>query len=124
MKTTSDAIIRRDVPWREKSSAMRIFGALNSACWLISLASLVVLGGIETVAWNQPKQPIGVYQHPYQIKGNIRYLTDAQAKMGEIFHPALIVFFVLGGCAAAGYETARQRDYNRRKQAFFDTVNG
>jgi hypothetical protein len=120
----SDGIIPRDVPWRERSLALRTFGALYLSCWIVSMASLLVLGGIETVALKQPKEPTGIYQHPYEVKSSIRYLTDLQDQIHGVAHPVLIVFFVLGACAAAGYEIVRRREYDRRKQAFFDKVSG
>jgi len=88
------------------------------------MASLLVLGGIETVALKQPKEPAGIYQHSYEVKSGVRYLTGVQDQIHGVTHPVLIVFSVLGACAAAGYEILRRRDYSRRKLAFFDKVSG
>jgi hypothetical protein len=124
MNTTNDDMIRTHVPWREMSPARRIFSALLLAGWITGGASLLTLGGIETVALKQPREPIGLYQHPRQIKGAIRYFTDTQDWILGIAHPILIVSFVWFFLSAAGYETVRRQDYTRRKQALFDKVSG
>jgi hypothetical protein len=122
LRSSSDQLISLVAPWHKRSPAWRIFQVMNTGCWAISLVALIILGGIQTVALKQPKQPDAIYRHPYQVKGEVRYFTDLQVQIQAVAQPALIVFFVLGGCAAGGCEISRQSDYNRRKQAFFDRL--
>jgi hypothetical protein len=118
MSGRDNGVVRRYLPWREMSRTMRILKMLSLVGWAAAMASLLTLGGIETVALKQPKEPDGIYQHPYDINGRIRYLTGTQDRMIGVAHPALIVFGVWFVLSGAGYEILRRADYKRRMQAF------
>src|SRR5689334_22295279 len=95
MSASRNDFIRGDLPWSEKSLGLRALGVLFVASCIAMVAAILVLGGIETTALNQPKEPNGIYQHPFQVKGTVRYLTDKQVRIHEVVSPALAVFAVV-----------------------------
>jgi hypothetical protein len=118
----TDEIIRRDVPWREKSRAMKVLVVALSASWIAVLVTGLVVSGIEIVALGQPSDPTPIYNHAHGIKNGIRYFTDAQDWSYSIARPALIASFALCALLATAYESLRRADYNRRKRALFDGI--
>jgi hypothetical protein len=118
----ADGMIRRDVPWREKTSAMKVLAVLLLASWLAFVVSMLVAGGIETVALKQPENPTPIYSHAHQIKCGIRYFTDTQEGLYSLAKPTMITGFALFVLFGAAYEMLRRADYNRRKSVFFHRV--
>jgi hypothetical protein len=113
----TDEIVRYDVPWREKSRAMKILVVFLSASFIAVLATGLIVGGIETVALRQPSDPTPIYNHAHGIKSGIRYFTDSQELFYSIAHPALIASFVSSVLLVLAYESLRRAGYNRRIQA-------
>jgi hypothetical protein len=113
-------IVRRDVPWREKSRAMKIVFVFLSVSCIAVLVTGVIVGEIEIVALRQPSDPTPIYNHAHGIKSGIRYFTDSQELFYSIARPALITSFALCVLLVFAYESLRRADYNRRKQALLD----
>ena len=118
----ADEIIRRDLPWREKPLAMKVFAILLTSAWMTGTVSMLVLGGIETVAQKQPKNPTSIYIHAHKLKCGIRYFTDTQERFFSLAMPMMIAGLTLFVSFGAGYEMLRRADYNRRLQGSFDHV--
>jgi hypothetical protein len=93
----ANEIIRRDTPWREKPLAMKVLAVLLAISWIAGATSMLVVGGVETVAQRQPNRPTAIYRHAHEIRGSIRYFTDTQQILHSIAMPTLIVGFALFG---------------------------
>jgi hypothetical protein len=101
---------------------MKLLIVLLSASCIAVLVTGLIVGGIEIVALGQPRNPTPIYNHAHGIKSGIRYFTDRQELFYSIARPALITSFALCVLLAIAYESLRRADYNRRKQALFDSI--
>ncbi|WP_343717253.1 hypothetical protein [Inquilinus sp.] len=101
---------------RELASSQRLLLRLGFLGWLIGVGGIVGAGAINNMARSAPSVADGGHRHPYQFKGELRFLNDWQERVeaiSRIMVPAGLAIFFAAGAAEL---RCRYREYDERSQ--------
>lgn len=98
------------------ASSKRTLGRLIVLGWLIGFGGIAGAGAIDTMARHAPSFADAAHRHPYQFKGQIRFLNDWQDRaetISRIMMPTGIAIFF---AAVAARVRLRRREADERLQ--------
>jgi len=108
----------RLTPWRDSTRGMKILLVVGMSAWIVGMASLLAVAGIETAALRQPHTAVGQYRHPNDIKGRVRFFTDAQEQVHSVASPLIFVSLIIFVAASVFYNGIQKRlDENRKNNS-------
>jgi hypothetical protein len=84
--------------------------------WVVTVASIVGTGYIETTAIQQPSVADGVYIYPWTVKGTLHFLTATQASLIGSFYHFLLGAFPTGIVSGFIYGVLRAVTERRHKR--------
>jgi hypothetical protein len=88
---------------------MKILLVVGMSAWIVGVASLLAVAGIETAALRQPHTAVGQYRHPNDIKGRVRFFTDTQEQVHSVASPLIFVSLIIFVAASVFYNGIQKR---------------
>jgi hypothetical protein len=87
-----------DWKWRTASMTTRAVAVLCFVSAFGLWASLLLAGYVEYEALASPRQPAGVFVHPYEVKGVVRFVMEDLIQLDRVWQWMML----LSGAAVAG----------------------
>jgi hypothetical protein len=75
---------------------------------------------IENATIWQPDHPVGIYLHPYRVKGVVRYFTEWQGRVYRLNQPLMMASFVAAWTLGSISSSLEERLSKRRRQAVLE----